>query len=125
MPNKPVVRIINDIFQTRDKQRWESQPHGGVGQDKNALTRERMASRQPVTDADDRRTLPRNGKVHPAKARHSTSRKREYVMLWVEPVVKSELERRAKRNNLSLSATGGALLQSALQNQVDMEYSAL
>src|SRR4051794_15183590 len=115
MPNKPVVRIIKDIFKTHDKEWGESSPHAGVGQDKYALPRERVPSRRPVTDADGGRTLPPNGNRQQPPAQHSTSRKREYVMLWVEPVVKSELERRAKRNKLSLSATGSTLLKKALQ----------
>jgi hypothetical protein len=43
----------------------------------------------------------------------------------VSPVVKAELQRRAERNNLSLSATGGALLEKAVQESIDMEYGAL
>jgi hypothetical protein len=46
-------------------------------------------------------------------------------MLWVDPVVKDELARRAKRNGLSLSAAGSELLKRGLQQNIDMEYGAL
>lgn len=46
-------------------------------------------------------------------------------MLWVEPLVKEELERRAKRNKMSLSAAGGALLARGLQEDIDVAYGAL
>jgi hypothetical protein len=116
---------MKDIFTPQDKSRWEGSDHAGVRQDKNALSRVRVARPQPVTPPEDKRTLPPNGNTQRLPTQHSTRRKREYVMLWVEPVVKSELERRAKRNNLSLSAAGGALLKRALQENIDTEYGAL
>jgi hypothetical protein len=45
--------------------------------------------------------------------------------LWVKPVVKSELQRIAEREGISVSAAGGALLEQALQQHIDMQYSAL
>jgi len=47
------------------------------------------------------------------------------VTLWVKPVVKAELERRAEREGLSLSATGAAFLEKAMQQSIDMQYGAL
>src|SRR5713226_6135224 len=47
------------------------------------------------------------------------------VTLWVKPVVKAELQRRAEREGLSLSATGAAFLEKALQQSIDMQYGTL
>src|SRR5688572_30082832 len=124
MANKLIARITKDIFKPHSKRQWETTPHAGVGQDNNALSRERIPMVQAVADRDIRRTLPLNGIPHQPTTPHSTRRKREYVMLWVDPIVKSELERRAKRNGLSLSATGSALLKRALQENIDTEYGA-
>ena len=47
------------------------------------------------------------------------------VTLWVDPVVKAHLERLALQEGLSVSAAGAAFLRRALQQNVDLQYSAL
>jgi hypothetical protein len=125
MPNTQKQRISANIFQRRAKPMEKAKDHAGVGQDKNAAGRKRPATFQPVTPAMSSRTPPPNADTPAASAESTTRNKRVYIMLWVNPVVKEELERRARRNGLSLSATGGALLERALQQDLDMEYGAL
>jgi hypothetical protein len=45
--------------------------------------------------------------------------------LWVEPIVKRELQRIAQAEGLTVSKTGAAFLKQALQHNVDMHYSTL
>jgi hypothetical protein len=45
--------------------------------------------------------------------------------VWIDPIVKSELERLAAQEGLSISATAAAFLERALQQHVDLQYSAL
>ena len=52
-------------------------------------------------------------------------RKTVHLTLWVKPVVKAELQRIAQREGVSVSATGGAFLEKALQANVDMQYGSL
>ncbi len=52
-------------------------------------------------------------------------RKTVKVTLWVKPLVKAELQRRAESEGVSLSATGAAYLERAMQASVDMQYGAL
>jgi hypothetical protein len=59
------------------------------------------------------------------KRNHSQKRKTVKVTLWVKPLVKAELERRAEQAGLSLSATGAAFLEKALQADIDMQYGTL
>ena len=47
------------------------------------------------------------------------------VTLWVKPLVKAELKRRAEQAGLSLSATGAAFLEKAVQSDIDMQYGTL
>src|SRR4051812_40958002 len=112
MSNKPTVQKSTDIFPTQTKRREEKQPHGGVGQDKYAPERVLTASSQPVTVTRTRRTpvtkMPRSQKSSPTS-------KKVLVGLWVPRPVKAELERRAKGNGLSISATGSSLLERGLQ----------
>jgi hypothetical protein len=46
-------------------------------------------------------------------------------MLWVKPVVRETIERIAKKEDLSISATGGALLEKSLQQHLDTQYAGL
>jgi hypothetical protein len=45
--------------------------------------------------------------------------------LWVDPIVKRELQRIAEQEGLTVSKTGSSLLKQALQNNVNMQYSEL
>ena len=60
-----------------------------------------------------------------SQKRPTPKRKTVHLTLWVKPVVKAELERIAASEGLSVSATGGALLEKALQHHIDMQYHAL
>ena len=57
--------------------------------------------------------------------RPTPKRKTVKLTVWVKPVVKAELERIAEQEGLSVSATGAAFLENALQAHVDMQYSSL
>src|SRR3954451_22565011 len=125
MSNTLKHRIIQKIFQQQQKPTTVRTSDAGVGQDKTALTRDRAASSQVAP----RRNMPRSESLNNRSQRTTPvnrGRKRTIELsLWVDPVVKDEIARRAKRNNLSISATGGALLRRALQQSIDMEYGAL
>jgi hypothetical protein len=57
--------------------------------------------------------------------RPNPKRKTVHLTLWVDPIVKRELQRIAEQEGLTVSKTGAALLKQALQHNVDMHYSAL
>jgi hypothetical protein len=60
-----------------------------------------------------------------SKKHGSTKRKTTHLVLWVNPIVKAELQRIAEQEGLSMSRAGGALLERALQQNIDMHYNAL
>src|SRR4051812_40024252 len=125
MVNKQKPRLIRNVFEHQAVSGGGEEPDAGVWQDKNAAARKRAASSQPVTPGAASRTSAANADTAPPSASSGAKNKRTYIMLWVNPVVKEELERRSRRNGLSLSATGGALLERAMQQDLDMEYGAL
>src|SRR3954463_16284618 len=125
MPYKQKPRIIRHVFQHQAVPGGDNKDDAGVWQDKNAAARKRAATSQPVTPAKPLRTQSANAETSTATHQPGPKRKRAYIMLWVNPVVKEELERRARRNNISLSSAGGALLERAMQQDLDMEYGAL
>jgi len=64
---------------------------------------------------------------NPARSQNRSTPKRKtvHLTLWVKPVVKEELQRRASRESISVSATGAAFLEQALQSDIDMQYGAM
>src|SRR3954453_6858782 len=100
MPNTQKQRISANIFQRRAKPMEKAGDDAEVGQDKNAAGRKRPATFQPVTPATMSRTPQPNVDTPAISPESTTKHKRVYIMLWVNPVVKEELERRARRNGL-------------------------
>ena len=94
-------------------------------QDKVRTSSVRIGTRQPVRDAIPTRTDALTGKYTRSKNPTVHKKQRVLVGVWIEPVVKTELQRLAAQEGLTISATGAALLKQALQNNVDMQYSAL
>jgi hypothetical protein len=96
-----------------------------VGQDKGAFLRERTASRQPAPQEKLMRPQQMNRNTSRSQNKPTPKRKTVHLTLWVKPVVKAELQRIAEREGVSVSATGGAFLEQALQQHIDLHYSAL
>jgi hypothetical protein len=94
-------------------------------QDKVRTSSVRVGSRQPVRVANPTRTDATTGKYTRSKNPTVHKKQRVLVGLWVEPVVKAELQRLAAQEGLTVSATGAAFLKQALQHNVDMHYGAL
>jgi len=101
------------------------QPLGGVRQDKRARDRARRASMQPASLKNEMRAHRMNRNPSRSQNRLTANRRTVQVTLWVKPVVKAELQRTAENEGVSVSATGGAFLERALQANIDMHYSAL
>ena len=103
----------------------ERQSLRDVRQDKHRPTRERIASHQPGSVKKDMRSHEMNSNMFRSQNRPTPKRKTVHLSLWVKPVVKAELERIAEHDGLSVSATGGAFLEKAIQANIDMQYGAL
>jgi hypothetical protein len=93
------------------------------GQDKTALTRGSAATPQPEPHTKPARSQPLNNKPQRIKKHGSSKRKTVHLVLWVNPIVKAELQRIADQEGLSMSRAGGALLSRVLQQNIDMRYS--
>jgi hypothetical protein len=61
------------------------------------------------------------------RSQNTSIAKRRTVQLtvWLNPIVKAEIERLAQKEGLSVSAVGAAFLEKAVQQNLDLEYGAL
>ena len=116
---------MSNVVYNHNIQKLKAKEDATVRQDKNAAARERMRLEQPASPRISVRTQHLNTKNTQSQNETVPKRRTVCISLWVEPIVRSELKRRAERNGLSISTTGGALLKRGLQQSIDMEYGAL
>ncbi len=125
MANNIKPQNPNNVFQHPSHSSNLKRPPGGVRQDKRAFLRARTASRQPASIKNDMRAQAIATKNIRSRNRNEQKRQTVQLTLWVKPIVKTELEQIAEQEGLSISATGGAFLEKALQEHIDMQYGAL
>jgi hypothetical protein len=125
MPNSKTLHSYQNIFQNQENSRKTKNAHGDVGQDKRAETRARFASDQPARSHLPMRAKPLNTKTPRTQNRADHKRRTVQLTLWVSPIEKAEIQRRAERENLSLSTVGAAILRKGLQTDLDLQYGAL
>jgi hypothetical protein len=113
------------VFQNQTNAFSQPQTHGDVRQDKARKNSARIGTRQPAPHDNPMRAHSLNSKATRSTNRPTPKRQTVQLTLWVDPIVKRELQRVAELEGLTVSKTGAALLKQALQNNVDMHYSEL
>jgi hypothetical protein len=112
---------------------FSHQPKGGVAaavdasvwQDKGRISSAPRGTAEPAPHDIPNRPHPLNSRTARSKNKPDPKRKTVHLTLHVDPIVKRELQRLAEQEGLTVSRTGAAFLKQALQNNVDMHYSAL
>ena len=99
--------------------------HLAVRQDRARFASARLASQQPAAVTKPQRARQVNTAATRSQNHPTRNQKAVQITLWVKPIVKAELQRLAEQNGLHLSPTGAALLERAVQQNVDMQYGAL
>jgi hypothetical protein len=118
-------QFVNNVFPLQSNGAAEKRFDASVVQDKARFARVRAATRQPVPRTKNTREQPLNNKLPRTQNSPIRTKRTKKLTLWVEPIVKDELERIAKREGLSLSKSGAAFLKRSLQQNIDLAYSAL
>jgi hypothetical protein len=106
-------------------QELQQRPPCGVRQDKARFGNARTASRQPARVTEVTRAEYPNNSVVRSQSLTGASQKLVQVTLWVDPTVKTHLQRLADQEGLKFSPAGAAFLRKAVQQDIDLQYSAL
>jgi hypothetical protein len=125
LPNSHFPHSSRNVFHSPSNTPNQQQPLRGVRQDKPRPPRARTASPQPAPHKKVMRPQQMNSNTSRSQNRPTPKRKTVHLTLWVKPIVKAELQRRAQRDGLSVSSVGASFLEKAMQANIDMQYSAL
>src|SRR5579872_2023508 len=115
----------HNVLPRRSQSRSVQQPPRGVWQDNPAQPHARAASPQPASPQKDTRSRHLRTPIPRSQKKTFPKRKTVQLVLWVKPVVKGEIQRTAEREGLSVSATGSAFLEQALQQNLHTQHAAL
>ncbi len=125
MLNTKISQTEPKIILQQQNHQKNKDAHGDVRQDKRAKTGARTASYQPARTYISMRAQQTDTKTPRSQNTPITNRPKEQLCLWVDPIVKAEIHRRAKREGLYPSTVGAELLKRGLQADLDLEYGAL
>jgi hypothetical protein len=125
MANTVQSHFNRNIFSEQSNSVTKAKQSRGLRQDKGASERARLASSQPAPRENRMRSHRLSNNSLRSQNKPIPKRKTVHLTLWVKPIVKAELQRLAEREGISVSAAGGAMLEKALQTNLDMQYGAL
>jgi hypothetical protein len=118
-------QFATNIFQNQQSGVLTDAVNASVVQDKGRISSARIGTQQPAPPKNPMRPHPSNTGAARSKNNPKPKRKTVHLTLWVDPIVKRELQRIAEQEGVTVSKTGSSLLKQALQNSVNMQYSEL
>lgn len=124
LPNKHHAHSSPDSLSPPVQHNQQATTLRGVGQDKGASTRERVAFTQPASRKNTMR--PQNMDTNtPRSQNRIKKRKTVSLTLWVRPQLKAEIQRIAEAEGLSVSQTGGAGLEEWVRQKLHVQHAVL
>ena len=125
MPNNGKHQSSKNIFSHQPNGAKSETLNASVRQDKGRISSARIGTQQPAPHKNPMRPHRLSSKSPRSQNRPNPKRKTVHLTLWVDPIVKRELQRVAEQEGVTVSKTGAAFLKQALQNNVNMQYSDL
>jgi hypothetical protein len=125
LPNTQGIHLTPNSVPPRVQHSQRVTTLRGVWQDKSAPSFARVATKQPAPPEKESRAHRTETKTIVFQKRSTTRAKLEHTTLWLHPLVKAELQRKAEQESLSVSSVGAALLEKAIQQDIHSQYSAL
>jgi hypothetical protein len=118
-------QFLKHVFSQQSNGAAEKRVDASVRQDKARIASARTASGQPAAVTHPPRAKP----LHPNSTRTPNGNVAKsstvHLDLWVNPIVKAELQRLAEQEGLSMSATGAALLEAAIRQKLNIQHGVL
>jgi hypothetical protein len=118
-------QFLKHIFSQQSNGAGGEAGDASVRQDKGRISSAPIGTPQPAPHKNPMRPHSLSSKPTRSQSRPKPKRKTIHLTLWVEPIVKRELQRIAQEEGLTVSKSGAAILKQALQHNVDMHYSQL
>jgi hypothetical protein len=118
-------QFLRQVFSYQSNGVGNDAVHAAVRQDKGRIASAHISTAQPAPHKKSMRPQPLSSKSTRSQSTPKPKRKTIHLTLWVEPIVKRELQRIAQEEGLTVSKSGAAILKQALQHNVDMHYSEL
>ena len=125
MPNNGKHQFSKNIFSHQPNEAKAETLNASVRQDKGRISSARIGTQHPAPHQNPMRPHGLNTGAPRSKNKPTPKRKTVHLTLWVDPIVKRELQRVAELEGLTVYKTGAAFLKQALQHNVDMRYCAL
>ena len=117
--------LLQEIFSLQSNGVAGGAGDAAVRQDKARIASARTGTRQP---APVKRVIRAEG-LNPPRTRSKPANVQKtttvHLDLWVQPIVKEELQRLAKQEGLTMSATGAALLEAAIRQKLNLKQGVL
>src|ERR687896_1693567 len=113
-------QLLKNIYSYQSNGTVAETLNASVVQDKGRISSARIGTQQPAPHEKPMRPHSLNTEAARSKNKPNPKRKTVHLTLWVEPIVKRELQRVAEQEGLTVSKTGAAFLKHALQNNVNM-----
>jgi hypothetical protein len=110
--------------QTQEKGKKDQTARGDLRQDKRQSPAPLPASAQADAGTKIFRAVTPDTNPPRSQERNGYAKRTAKLTLWVEPIVKERLRRKAERDKLSVSSVGAAGLKLYLQQDADIDYTA-
>jgi hypothetical protein len=124
LSNKQKPLQHQNIFQHQSKHTKNREAHGGVRPDKRVDARARITSNQPAVFSDPMRERPLNTAI-PRTKKRSKKRRLLQITSWVDEPLLLKLSVKARKKNLSMSATIRRLLRKVVSEDEEALDAAL
>ena len=118
-------QLIRNVFLLRSNGAAATKPAVQVRQDKDRFSSDLIGTAQPASVKQAKRSHPTNPKNTRSQNRPVPKTRAVHLNLWLQPIVKAELQRLVEQEGLSVSATGAALLEAAIHQKLNIQQGVL
>jgi hypothetical protein len=124
LPNNKKPHSQQKIYSQQTQSTTNEKSPRDVWQDKRGIASDRAGSSQPASVQQGQRSPRLTNNSPRSQDIPFVKTKAVPMQLWVNPIVKAEVQRQAELTGLSVSATGAALLEEILRQKLYVQQAA-